>query len=305
MRQVSFALALLLSIAVPLPAAEKALVLDVWPGPTPGPAQPPGDEKITTQKIGNGSIKRVANVSHPTITIRKPPNDRDTGAAVLICPGGGYQSLSWDLEGEDVVEWLNSIGVTGIILKYRVPKPIPVTPGIQPIGPLQDAQRALSLVRSKAADWGIDPQRIGIIGFSAGGHLATSVSCNFDKRSYEATDPTDQVSCRPDFAILLYPAYLLVRDKLDLAPDIRIRKECPPTFIAHAGDDGLVKVDNCLQAYRALKMAGVPAELHVYTTGGHGFGLRPNKRPSSTWPQRAADWLKAQGFLTKAVPPSH
>jgi acetyl esterase/lipase len=305
MRRVTFVFAFIFAVALSGRGEEKAPVLDVWPGAVPGPAQPAGEEKITTQKIGKGTIKRVANVSHPTITVYRPASDRDKGAAVLICPGGGYQSLSWDLEGEDVAQWLNSIGVTGIILKYRVPKPVPNTPGMQPIGPLQDAQRALSLVRSKAAEWGIDAQRIGIIGFSAGGHLAASVSCNFDKRAYEPIDPIDQVSCRPDFAVLLYPAYLVVRDKLDLAPDIRIRKECPPTFIVHAGDDGLVKVDNCLQAYRALKMAGVPAELHIYTTGGHGFGLRPNDRPSSTWPQRCGEWLKARGFLTRATPPAH
>jgi acetyl esterase/lipase len=262
---------------------------------------PTAEEKVVIQKLRNNSLKRVTNVSKPTITICKPPSDRDTGAAVLICPGGGYQSLSWDLEGEDVVTWLNSIGVTGIILKYRVPRPAAKPPGTQPVGPLQDAQRAMSLVRARAAEWGVDPQRIGVLGFSAGGHLAASVECNFDKRSYEPVDNTDKVSCRPDFAVLLYPGYLLVRDKLDLAPDIRIRSECPPTFLVHAGDDGLVPVENVLQAYIALKHAGVPAELHVYTTGGHGFGLRPNNRPSSTWPQRCAEWLKSQGFLTKPV----
>jgi acetyl esterase/lipase len=295
-------LLILLALVAPGRADEKHPVLDVWPGAPPGVTGPLSEGKITEVKGKQISIKRVSDVTKPTITVWPAPSENNTGAAVLICPGGGYQSLSWDLEGEDVARWLNSIGVTGIILKYRVPRPLNNTPGQQPIGPLQDAQRAMSLVRAKAGEWHIDPQRIGIIGFSAGGHLATSVSCNFDKRSYEPIDEIEKQSCRPDFAVLLYPAYLLVRDKLDLAPDIRIRKECPPTFIVHAGDDGLVKVENCLQAYLALKHAGVPAELHVYTKGGHGFGLRPSGKPSSTWPQRCAEWLSSQGFLTKSAP---
>jgi acetyl esterase/lipase len=293
------ALTALLTIALPGRSADKALELDVWPGAAPGVSPTPGEEKITEQKFRGKSVKRIANVSKPTITVCRPPKDHDTGAAVVIFPGGGYQSLSWDLEGEDVVTWLNSIGVTGIILKYRVPRPKSEAPGVQPIGPLQDAQRALSLVRSRAAQWGIDPARIGVLGFSAGGHLAASVTCNFDRRAYEPIDDIDKVSCRPDFAVWIYPAYLVVRDKTELAPDIRIRTECPPTFIVHAGDDPLVKVENCLVSYLALKHAGVPAELHVYTSGGHGFGLRPSRLPSSTWPQRCADWLAARGFLTK------
>jgi acetyl esterase/lipase len=301
MQRVSLSLALitLLTAAVPGRAGDQPLVLDVWPGPAPGVGGPVPDEKVTSQTWGKGTVKRIANVSRPTITVCRPPRERDTGAAALICPGGGYQSLSWDLEGEDVAAWLNSIGVTGVILKYRVPRPAKREPGTQPVGPLQDAQRALSLVRSQAAEWGIDPGRIGIVGFSAGGHLAASVECNFDRRAYAPADETDNVSCRPDFAVLLYPAYLLGRDKNEMAPDIRIRKECPPTFIVHAGDDGLVKVENCLTAYLALKHAGVPAELHVYTAGGHGFGLRPTGRPSSAWPQRCAEWLASRGLLAK------
>jgi acetyl esterase/lipase len=299
MKRLSFAFVTVLIAAFPVRAADKPIVVDVWTGTPPGVITATAEEKVVPQKFGGNTLKRVSNVSKPTITICRPPSDRNNGAAVLICPGGGYQSLSWDLEGEDVAAWLNSIGVTGIILKYRVPRPEKSTPGSQPIGPLQDAQRALSLVRAKAGEWGIDPKRIGVLGFSAGGHLAASVTCNFDKRAYEPSDDTDKVSCRPDFAVWVYPAYLLVRDRTDLAPDIRIRSECPPTFIVHAGDDPVVKVENCLIAYLALKHAGVPSELHVYNTGGHGFGLRPSRHPSSTWPQRCADWLAARGFLTK------
>jgi acetyl esterase/lipase len=215
---------------------------------------------------------------------------------VVICPGGGYNILAWNLEGEEVAEWLNSIGVTGIVLKYRVPRRSGDPKGMPPVGPLQDAQRALSVVRGKAAEWGIDAKRIGILGFSAGGHLATSASCNFDKRAYEPIDDVDKISCRPDFAVLIYPAYLLAKDKDELAPDIRIRKECPPMFFAHAGNDP-VKADNSIFTYLALKRAGVPSELHIYSTGGHGFGLRPSVNPCSTWPQRCGDWLKTQGVL--------
>jgi acetyl esterase/lipase len=154
----------------------------------------------------------------------------------------------------------------------------------------------VSLVRSKAAEWGIDPKRLGILGFSAGGHLAASASVNFDRRAYEPSDAVDQVDCKPDFAVLVYPAYLVAKDKDELAPEMRIRKECPPMFLVHAGDDKL-KADNSVLTYLALRRAGVAAELHVYTTGGHGFGLRPSEQPCSSWPQRCADWLKMQHFL--------
>jgi acetyl esterase/lipase len=289
-------LAALLSVASPGRAAEKPLVLDVWPGKVPGENAPPGPEKILDQKPGEKPVKRLTNVSKPTITIFRPARDKDTGAAVVICPGGGYHILAWDLEGEEVARWLNSIGVTGIVLKYRVPRPSDLPKDKQPQGPLQDAQRALSLVRSKAADWQLDAKRIGVLGFSAGGHLAASAATNFDRRAYEAGDDIDKISCRPDFAILIYPAYLLAKDKDELAPEIRVRKECPPTFFVHAGDDP-IKADNSVLMYLALKRAGVRAELHVYAAGGHGFGLRPSAQPCSAWPQRCADWLRTQGFL--------
>jgi acetyl esterase/lipase len=159
----------------------------------------------------------------------------------------------------------------------------------------------LSLVRSKAAEWKLDPKRIGVLGFSAGGHLAAAASTNFDKPAYEPLDGIDKVSCRPDFAVLIYPGYLVGRDKNELAPDICVRKECPPMFFVHAGDDG-VKAENSVLMYLALKRAGVPAELHVYASGGHGFGLRPSGKPVSTWPRRCADWLRSQGLLKPNSP---
>jgi acetyl esterase/lipase len=224
-----------------------------------------------------------------------PPKEKDTGAAVVICPGGGYNVLAMDLEGEEVAAWLNSIGVTGIVLKYRVP-----ARNGQPRhqAPLQDAQWALSLVRSHAADWRIDPGRIGILGFSAGGHLAAAAATNHDRRQYDALDAVDKVSCKPDFVVLIYPAYLTAKD--GLAPEIRVTKETPPTFLAHAADDP-VSPENSIAFFKALRRAGVPAELHIYGSGGHGFGLRHSDHPCSTWPQRCEEWLRSRGLLRKSA----
>jgi acetyl esterase/lipase len=289
-------LLLLLVSVSPGQSADQPLVLDVWPGKVPGETGAIGEEKVLESKPGEKLVKRITNVSKPTISVYRPAKDKDTGAAVVVCPGGGYNILAWDLEGEEVARWLNSIGVTGIVLKYRVPRR-PGQPGDQPpIGPLQDAQRALSLARSKATEWSIDPNRIGMLGFSAGGHLTASAATNFDKRAYEPADPVDKLSCRPDFAVMIYPGYLVPKDSTELASDIRVRKECPPMFFAHAGDDR-VSPENSVRMYLALKRAGVPAELHVYASGGHGFGLRPTDRPCSSWPDRCADWLRAGGFL--------
>jgi acetyl esterase/lipase len=280
----------------PASAAEKPLTVDLWPDKPPGDKGDIGEEKVQEPKPGENPVKRVTNVSRPTLTVFKPAKDKDTGAAVVIAPGGGYNILAWDLEGEEVADWLNSIGVTGIVLKYRVPRRPDTPKDAPPPQALMDAQRALSLTRSKAKEWGIDPKRIGMLG----GHLTAWASTNFDRRAYEAADDVDKVSCRPDFAVLVYPAYLLVKDKDELAPDIRVGKDTPPIFFAHAGDDG-VRPENSIAMYEALRKAGVRAELHVYASGGHGFGLRPSDKPCSTWPQRCAEWMKAQGLLKQAA----
>lgn len=292
------ALVLVTLVPCSVRGAEKPTMLEVWPGKAPGETADVGPEKVLDLKPGEKKVKRVTNVSKPTLSIFRPEKEKDTGAAVVIAPGGGYHILAWDLEGEEVAEWLNSIGVTGIVLKYRVPRRADQPKDKPPVGPLQDAQRALSLVRSKASEIGIDPNRIGILGFSAGGHLAASASCNFDKRAYESIDDVDKVSCRPDFTVLVYPAYLVVKDKTELSPEIRVRKECPPTFFAHAADDG-VKADNSAQMFLALRKAGVGAELHIYGRGGHGFGLRPSDHACSTWPKRCEEWMRSQGLLKK------
>jgi acetyl esterase/lipase len=281
--------------------AAEPLVLDVWPGKPPGLTGDIGPEKIQTppggRSVSEKTVMRLTNVSRPTLTVYRPAKDKDTGAAVLINPGGAYNILAWDLEGTEVAAWLNSIGVTGIVLKYRVPRPLDLPKGDEPVQPLMDAQRALSLVRSKAAEWGLDPQRIGALGFSAGGHLTAALATNFDKRAYEPLDDVDKVSCRPDFAVLVYPAYLVDKaNPSQLSPKIRVSAQTPPTFIVAAFDDKSYVV-NSPHMWLALKAAGVPAELHVYETGGHGFGLRPSDKPSSTWPKRCAEWMQARGLL--------
>jgi acetyl esterase/lipase len=297
----------LVALLVPCLAAaaaetEKPLVVNLWPGQPPGDKGDLPEEKVQESKSGEKQVKRITNVSQPTLTVFRPAKEKDTGAAVLIAPGGGYNILAWDLEGEEVAAWLNSIGVTGIVLKYRVPRR-PGSPGGEPPPQaLMDAQRAVSLVRSKAKEWGIDPKRIGMLGFSAGGHLTAWTATNFDKRRYEPVDAVDQVSCRPDFVVLVYPAYLVQKDKDELAADIRVSKDTPPAFFAHAGNDG-VRPENSVVMYLALKKAGVPVELHVYVTGGHGFGLRPSADACSTWPHSCGEWLKARGLLRPAGSP--
>jgi acetyl esterase/lipase len=283
-------------------AAEKPMVLQVWPGQPPGEAGSVGEERDMTRdadnKVGGRRLIRLGNVSTPTLHVFRPEKSKDTGAAVVIAPGGGYHILAWDLEGEEVAEWLAGIGVTGVVLKYRVPRR-PGQPGDKPpVGPLQDAQRAVSLVRSKAKEWNLDPGRIGILGFSAGGHLAASASVNYDRRAYEPVDDADKASCKPDFSILIYPAYLTNSEGTALLPEIRIDKNTPPAFLAHATDDPINPL-NSVQYFAALKRAGVSAELHVYRSGGHGYGLRPTAEPVTTWPARCAEWMQKQGLLKK------
>ncbi|MDB5298697.1 MAG: esterase/lipase [Phycisphaerales bacterium] len=272
-------------------AADAPPTIDVWPAVVPGEKGDIGPEKIDPKPGAN--IKLLTNVSKPTLTLYRAPKDNDTGATVVICPGGGYSILAWDLEGTEVAEWLNSIGVNAVILKYRVPvrKGLPAH-----VPPLQDAQRAMSLVRSKAGEWGIDGKRIGMLGFSAGGNLTALACTNYDRRTYEPVDDVDKVSCRPDFGVLVYPAWLVEDGKDQLKPDFRVNSQTPPMFLVHANDDGITAANSAVM-YLALKRAGVPAELHIYATAGHGFGLRPTDRPASAWPQRCEGWMKSQGLL--------
>jgi acetyl esterase/lipase len=260
--------------------------------------KPPAQEADTTKPsdnlIAGRPLIRLGNVGNPTITVYKPAKDKDTGAAVVVFPGGGYYILALDLEGTEVCDWLTSTGVTCVLLKYRVPETGPYP---KKEAALQDAQRAVSIVRSRAKEWNIDPNRIGVLGFSAGGHLAASLSNNYEKRIYDLIDTADKVSCKPDFVVLIYPGYLA--ENGSVTPAMTITANTPPTIIVQAEDDS-VPVENSLVYYLALKKAKVPAEMHLYPTGGHGYGLRRTNATVTTWPDRVEDWMRSMG-ITKSL----
>ena len=283
--------------------AQPQEAIPLWPHGTPGESPLPQAEADTSGAKGalvaGRSVIRLGNVSSPTITVYPPPAGKNTGAAVLVFPGGGYSILALDLEGSEICEWLNSIGVTGVLVKYRVPAQ---QNSARKDAPLQDAQRAISIVRHDAAKWHIDPARIGILGFSAGGHLAANLSNHFDQRTYPAIDQADGVSLRPDFTILVYPAYLAGSGGA-LAPELNVTSSTPQTFLVQAENDG-VGVENSLVYFAALHKNRVPAELHVYAEGGHGYGLRPTADPVTGWPVRAAEWLKHIGVLGGQTAPA-
>ncbi len=285
-------------------SAAEPLILDVWPGKAPDEAASIGPERIRmspgldhTQVEVTVPTRMITDITRPTITIHRPATNLDTGTAMLICPGGGYWDLYWQLEGEEVAAWLNSVGVTGVILKYRVPRRPDEPKGEPARRPLQDSQRALRLVRSKAAEWGLHEDRIGIVGFSAGGHLAIATATGFDRRTYAPIDDVDRVSCRPDFAVAVYPGYLKAKDKEELSPGIRIPTGTPPVFLVHGGDDIISPPEHSVLMYLALKRAGVPAELHVYAGTVHDFGVRTNGHPHSKWTEACIGWLRDGGLL--------
>ena len=294
-------LSLVLSTVLSLHAAGlKPVTLSLWPGTPPGETKPLGEEHDTS-KPGEGLVAgkdliRLANVSQPTLEVRRPAAHRDTGAAVLVCPGGGYNILAMDLEGTEICDWLNSLGVTGVVLKYRVPRrdgrPAHAAP-------LEDAQRALGLVRSHATEWGLDPQRIGVMGFSAGGHLAATLSNQNTNRTYAPVDAADALSCRPDFTLLIYPAYLTDPKNGDIVnAELPVSPATPPTFVIIAQDDP-VRVENVLGYVGALQKSKVPMELHLFPTGGHGYGLRKTAEPITGWPDLASVWLERRGLLKR------
>ncbi len=300
MKRIQPALVLMICAMVVLRggAAEPASVLPLWPGTAPGDKEPIGEEHDTTKPtesfVAGKRLIRLGNVSKPTISVYLPPSDKRNGTAVVVCPGGGYQILAMDLEGTEVCDWLNSVGVTAVLLKYRVPK----RPGLEKhTAALQDAQRAVGLVRFHAKEWQLDTNRLGILGFSAGGHLAALASNQYQSRTYDKVDDADAVSCRPDFTILIYPAYLTLKEQGDrIAPEFNLNSNTPPTFIAMAEDDP-IRVETALFYAAGLKKADVPFELHIYPTGGHGYGLRPTKDLVTTWPQRATDWMRSRGLV--------
>ena len=267
------------------------LTLPLWPNGAPGAApNPPPEANTTTAKdrlIAGQPIIRLGHVSSPTLTLYTPRH-KNSGAAVVVFPGGGYRILAIDLEGTEVCDWLNSAGITCVLVKYRVPNSGPYP---KSSAALQDAQRALGMVRAHAGAWHIDPHRIGVLGFSAGAHLAAALSTHFDQRLYAPLDAADGLSCRPDFAVIVYPGYLALEDK-DFAPnpDVHVTGQTPPSFIVQAEDDP-VHVENAVVYFLALKNATVPAELHIYAEGGHGYGLRRTALPVTTWPLSVERWL--------------
>jgi acetyl esterase/lipase len=279
--------------------------IPLWPG-TPPDAQPmPGPEYATTDPkslIAGKPAVAVSNVSVPTMTVYAP-KEKNTGAAVIVFPGGGFQILAMDLEGTEACDWLTSRGITCVLLKYRVPsKPYDWHCDCRPhnhelsVPSLEDAQRALRLVRFHAAEWHIDPRRVGVLGFSAGGYLVAEASTNFKRRLYTPVDEADKESSRPDFAIAIYPGHLATDDDA-FNPNVPVSRETPPTFLVQAEDDYVDGVNQSLVYYAALKKAGVPVEMHLYAQGGHAFGLRPTQLPITHWPQLADAWLRTIGIV--------
>ena len=259
----------------------------------------PGEKRLLTEtrddtgaKVGDLSVLRISNVSIPAITIYPANPDVVSGAAMVVCPGGAYEILAYDLEGTEICNWLNEAGITAILLKYRVPRR-PNRPMYE--APLQDVQRAIRYVRAHADELGIDPERIGVMGFSAGAHLSVMASTAYAKRSYPVIDEVDQVSCRPDYCLLVYPAYLS-GENFQLAQEIKVTKDVPPTLIIQAEDDKAF-INSSLFYYYALKEAGVPAWMHLYSTGGHGYGLRDTGCMVNEWPDRAEDWFQELGVF--------
>lgn len=279
-------------------AAEPAPI-DLWPGRPPGETKelPPEADiaKPDDKPVGDRRIQKITNVSKPTLTFYRPAKDKDTGAAVIVCPGGGHRILAYDHEGTEVAEFLAKHGVTGIVLKYRVPAR---DENKRWLAAVQDAQRAVRVVRGRASEWGIDPKRIGILGFSAGGETAGLTALLHSQSQYTAVDKLDEVSARPDFAVLIYPGGFVEKGNAVLKSYVKPTKETPSMFLAHAFDDPVDPRNSMLLATE-LKSLNVPCELHIYATGGHGFGMRDTGHPCNRWPQRCVEWMERQGYLKR------
>jgi acetyl esterase/lipase len=299
---------LCLLVATTVATADEPTTFPLYPDGAPGAL---GNEK-GEDAYHSGDI--------PTLTLYRPAKDKANGAAVVICPGGGYGFLATEHEGSEVAEWLNSLGVTAVMLRYRI------APKYHHPTMINDAQRALRTVRANSKEWGVDPKRVGILGFSAGGHLASTAATHFDRGKPDATDPIDRQSCRPDLVILAYPVIALatpfghsgsLKNLLgdnpekeaveNLSNERQVTKDTPPTFLAHTNEDNGVPAENSLLFALSLRKAGVPVELHLFEKGPHGLGLGTgwkghNLNPDEAfqeWPKLCATWLKRHGFLTK------
>jgi acetyl esterase/lipase len=276
------------------------IVFPLWPKGAPGNEPKLEVERDMTREsdneIAGRRLIRLGNVSNPTLTVYPAPKEKAHGGAVLVCPGGGYHILALDLEGTEVCERLNQMGFTAVLLKYRVPR----RSGIEKhAAPLQDAQRAIGIIRQHAKEWNIDPDRLGILGFSAGGHLAAVTSTGPAQRTYQSIDQADHFSSKPNFTVLIYPGYLVdENDNTKIAPELVINKDTPQAFIAMTADDS-VKVENALVYASALQKEKIPFELHIYPTGGHGYGLRKTDLPVTSWPDRLDEWFKSRGLSQK------
>jgi acetyl esterase/lipase len=251
----------------------------LWPGKVPGEAK----EKLAsvTAASENDNIIRIAEVTDPVVQVFLPEQSVKNGAAVIVCPGGGYHILAWDLEGTEVSAWLNKIGYAAFVLQYRVPD--------KKAGALQDVQRAIRIIRKDAGKYGVDPAKIGVMGFSAGGNLAARASTLFNKQSYSPVDKADSLSCRPSFSMLIYPAYLDQGPEFSLTPEIKLHGDVPPIFIFQTSDDQYG--NSALVMAQSLRNAKLSVELHLLTAGGHGYGLRPGNIAAETWPSLAEKWL--------------
>jgi acetyl esterase/lipase len=291
--KLTLSLLALAATSLALHAAEP-IEVKLWPKGAPEPAGftsepekviPPKDEK---------DVKRVTNVTDPTITVFKA--EKPNGTAVIVCPGGGYHILAIEHEGTQVCEYLNTLGVTAVLLKYRVPARSKETPSKEP---LQDAQRAIGLVRQHAAEWGIKPDRVGILGFSAGGHLAVMATLHPNERTYDNDPALDVADATPSFSIPVYPAYLVSKeDTFTLLPDMKVTDKSPPMCLVHAGDDkGATSSSGSAMLYLEYKKLGLPAELHIYSKGGHGFGMRKTGLPVADWLVRVGEWMRSMGYL--------
>ncbi len=297
-----FSIAALLAVSVLSPSfATEPTVIKLWPGDLPGPTAVISGEEADTQKptdrlVGGKTVMKVGNVATPQMHVYLPAKEKANGTAVVICPGGGFHILAWDLEGTEVAEWLNGLGIAAIVCKYRVPTASHGSPGKYQ-GPVNDAQRAISITRQLAKEWNIDPNKIGVLGFSAGGETAARSALAAGERQYQPSDEADKEPCHADFAILIYPGGLVDKEH-ELNQDVVVHKDAPPMFLVHASDDP-VPCQASTELFNALKKVKVAAELHVFATGGHGYGLRPDKEPVTQWPKLAESWLNGQKLLKK------
>ena len=261
-------------------SAQQKVMIKLWPDTVPGETDAKHAPVVTDNTSGN--VTRITDITDPAMIVFPAKSGNNNGAGVVVCPGGGYSILAIDKEGYEIAAWLNKLGFTAAVLQYRVPQ--------KQEGALQDVQRAIRIMRSKAAKWNMDSGKLGVMGFSAGGSLSARASTLYNEKKYPGVDEKDDLSCRPDFALLIYPAYLDQGENRSLTPELKVNENTPPTFIFQTADDRLA--NSSLVYAGALRDAKVPVELHLIPAGGHGYGMRPGNKAAETWPELAKKWLK-------------